>query len=167
VSGYQGFIFCPDNRLCKYSDLAPPTSRQKADNLNISSSIERLVYSFFLNYFLMWFTFITIYQQLHNSKYSVILCQLSISFLYRSDHDVKETDATPHPNLVHFSSVTVSKPEIIVATVLSIMAAFSLLSAAVLIYRKCSSASVRVHAANEPPFRLQFPLTQCIRRIWW
>jgi len=62
---------------------------------------------------------------------------------------VKETDATPHPNLVPLSSVTVSKPEIIVATVLSIMAAFSLLSAAVLIYRKCSSASVRVHAANE------------------
>ncbi|XDV18581.1 hypothetical protein PO909_024240 [Leuciscus waleckii] len=122
VSGYQGFIFCPDNRLCKYSDVAPPTSRQKADNLlNISASIE-------------------------------------------SDHHVKEKDATPHPNLVPLSSVTVSKPEIIVAAVLSIMAAFSLLSAAVLIYRKCSSARVRVHAANEPPYRSQFPLTQCIRR---
>ncbi|KAK9971458.1 hypothetical protein ABG768_024824 [Culter alburnus] len=122
VSGYQGLVFCPDNRLCKYSDLAPPTSRQKADNLlNVGASIE-------------------------------------------SDHDVKEKDVTPQPSLMPLSSVIVSKEEIIVAAVLSIMAAFSLLSAAVLIYRKCSSARVRVHAANEPPYRSPLSPTQCISR---
>ncbi|XP_051754872.1 ciliated left-right organizer metallopeptidase isoform X2 [Ctenopharyngodon idella] len=122
VSGYQGLVFCPDNRLCKYSDLAPPTSRQKADNLlNVGASIE-------------------------------------------SDHDVKENDATPQPSLTPFSLVIVSKEEIVVAAVLSIMAAFSLLSSAVLIYRKCSSARVRVHAANEPPYRSPLSPIQCISR---
>ncbi|ROI46741.1 Leishmanolysin-like peptidase [Anabarilius grahami] len=122
VSGYRGLVFCPDNRLCKYSDLAPPTSRQKADNL------------------------------------------LSVGASIESDHDVKEKDATPQPSLVPFSSVIVSKEEIIVAAVLSIMAAFSLLSSAVLIYRKCSSARVRVHAAIEPPYRSPLSPTQCISR---
>lgn len=117
----------------------------------------------------MCFTCITICQQLQNSKYSVFLFQLSlsisnISFLYRSDHDVKENDATPQPSLTPFSSVIVSKEEIVVAAVLSIMAAFSLLSSAVLIYRKCSSARVRVHAANEPPYRSPLSTIQCISR---
>ncbi|KAI7814651.1 putative leishmanolysin-like [Triplophysa rosa] len=30
VPGYQGLIFCPNKRLCQYSDLAPPTFRQKS-----------------------------------------------------------------------------------------------------------------------------------------
>ncbi|XP_056318669.1 ciliated left-right organizer metallopeptidase [Danio aesculapii] len=34
VPGYQGLIFCPKNRLCKYSDLAPPISTQKTENFS-------------------------------------------------------------------------------------------------------------------------------------
>ncbi|XP_059378118.1 ciliated left-right organizer metallopeptidase isoform X2 [Carassius carassius] len=121
VSGYQGLISCPDNRICKYSDLAPPRSRQKADDLiNAGTSIE-------------------------------------------SD-DVMEKDmSTPYPSFMQRSSVTLSEAEVIVAAVLSIISAFSLLSAGVLIYRKCLLARVRVHAANEPSYRPQTPPTQCIR----
>lgn len=69
-----------------------------------------------------------------------------ISLLYSSsDDDVMEKDrSTPHPSGMRHSSVTVSE-----AAVLSIMAAFSLLSAGVFVYRKCLSARVRVHAASE------------------
>ncbi|XP_051510842.1 ciliated left-right organizer metallopeptidase [Myxocyprinus asiaticus] len=42
VSGYQGLIFCPDKRLCKYNDLSPPTSRQHANVLpNAAPPCER------------------------------------------------------------------------------------------------------------------------------
>lgn len=91
----------------------------------------------------------------------------NVSFLYDSDHDEKEKDATPQAVLTALSSVIVSKEEITVAGVLSIMAAFSLLSAAVLIYRKCSSARVRVHAASESPYRSPLPPIHCISRNRW
>ncbi|RXN21539.1 leishmanolysin-like peptidase isoform X1 [Labeo rohita] len=119
VSGYEGFIFCPDNRICKYSDLAPTTSRQKAaDHLNAGTFIE-------------------------------------------SDDDVIKKDrSTPRPSFIRRSSATVSK--VIVAAVLSFMAAFSLLPAGMHVYRKCSSVRVRVHAVNEPSYMPQMPQTQCI-----
>ncbi|XP_073692740.1 ciliated left-right organizer metallopeptidase [Garra rufa] len=126
VSGYQGFIFCPDKRICKYSDLAPPTSRQKT---------------------------------------AVLLNAVIVSFLFSSDDDVMEKDrSTPHPSFMRRSSVTVSKAEVTVAAVLSIVIGFSLLSAGMHVYRKCSSVRVRVHAANEPSYRQQMPPTQYISR---
>ncbi|XP_043100761.1 leishmanolysin-like peptidase 2 [Puntigrus tetrazona] len=121
VSGYQGFIFCPDNRICKYSDLTPPTSRQMSDDL------------------------------------------LKTDKAVESNVDVMvNVSSTPHPGFKHRSSVTVSKTEVFVAAVLSIMAAFSLLSTVVLLYRKCLSARVRVHAASEPSYRPQMLPTQYI-----
>ncbi|KAK2913623.1 hypothetical protein Q8A67_002022 [Cirrhinus molitorella] len=124
VSGYQGFIFCPDNRICKYSDLLPPTSRQKANELlNASTYIES------------------------------------------SDDDVMEKDrSTPHSSFMSRSFVTVSKAKVTVAAVLSIMAAYSLLSTGMHVYRKCLSVRVRVHAANELSYRQQMAPIQCISR---
>ncbi|TRY57487.1 hypothetical protein DNTS_014233, partial [Danionella cerebrum] len=41
VPGYQGFILCPENILCKYSDVAPPTSMQTLDDPHIKVNTER------------------------------------------------------------------------------------------------------------------------------
>nr|XP_021333818.1 leishmanolysin-like peptidase [Danio rerio]A0A1D5NSK0.2 RecName: Full=Ciliated left-right organizer metallopeptidase; AltName: Full=Leishmanolysin-like peptidase 2; Flags: Precursor [Danio rerio] len=101
VSGYQGFIFCPENRLCKYSDLAPPTSTQRTESLFSDTTAQ-------------------------------------------SDLGMMEKDAAVQPSFT--SLFLVSEAKISLAAVLSLMAVFALLSAAVLLYRK--NLSVRVHAAS-------------------
>lgn len=92
-----------------------------------------------------------------NSRYSVFVCQLSLCFLHCSDLGMMEKDAAVQPSFT--SLFLVSEAKISLAAVLSLMAVFALLSAAVLLYRK--NLSVRVHAAS-----YRTPLPHILYRNW-